>query len=224
MLLIIDGTPREFVPIKQFRAAHDLPASFGVGHFQPKDWNGLGALDRAGASLMTLRANVMEAVPAHIVPARLLTVVSVLSAVFHRELTAINPTVGLQVVEVEFASAGFNDVCQAYAYALTRSRLNGAELSFSSAAVTTVSFDQVYADWLNASVKIASPVYPYPHADQTWGVQVIAHAYGRIGLMVADAEGVTYVADTTLACPAEGFMVALLTDVCASINIRTDPS
>ncbi len=210
--LIVDGKPRPFISIKTFREQYHLPAQFGVGSFQPKNWSGLGSIDSAASALIQLRDRVMGAVPTHLKPARLLSAADDISAVFLAALYEINPAVGLKPVEIDFAGAGFNDVLRAWVYALSL-------YSLKNDPSTVPDFRAVYMDWLNQSVRIASPVYEYAVGDQVWGVQVIVHAYGRMGLLVARDETHTdYVYDPALACPAEGFMATLLEHVCASIG------
>jgi hypothetical protein len=208
MHLLIDGVERDFIPIKDLRARFDLPPTFGVAHFQPKDYTGLGSIDRAGAELNAVRASVLAAIPDEIKPSQLLTFVTELQSFFLNELYAVNPRVHLKDVEIEFAAAGFSDMTNAFAYALLRSTL---------ANQPAPAFESVYRDWLNQTVRVASSVYEYPHGDQVWGVQVIAHAYGRIGLMIQASDELFFTYDPSLACPAEGFMTNLLSEVCARI-------
>jgi hypothetical protein len=111
--------------------------------------------------------------------------------------------VGLRDVEIEFAVAGFNDALQAYAYAFAYANTTHTPLP---------DFQSVYTEWLNGTIKIFSQQHSYLVDDQTCTIQVIAHAYGRIGLLIHAAE--TYaVYDPILACPAEGFMTTLLTEI-----------
>jgi hypothetical protein len=49
MKLLIDGISHTFMPIRAFRTAHNLPPEFGVALFEPKDYTGLGSINRAGA-------------------------------------------------------------------------------------------------------------------------------------------------------------------------------
>jgi hypothetical protein len=203
MQFTIDGQPQNFVPIKAFRTAQGLPSTFSVAHFQPKDYTGLGRIDQAGVELNQVRGAVLAALPTHLPAPQWLAFVPGLVQVFEQKLNAINPQVGLKAVEIEFAVGGFSDVCQAVAYALLRAQGSG----------TAPEFQSVYRDWINGTVRVFSEAYPYAHAGEDWRVQVVAHAYGRIGLIVRRPDGTDYVYDPALACPAEGFMAALLADV-----------
>jgi len=208
MKLTIDGISHTFTPIRAFRAAHNLPPEFGVSLFEPKDYAGLGSIDRAGAELNAVRAAVLTAVPAPPAPHLLLPTVSGLTELFRGQLYAINHAVGLQEVEIEFAVAGFADVTQGYAYALVRARLPGGE---------PADFDKVYQNWFESSARVAGTVHEYRHDGRTWQVQVVSHAYGRGGLL-ATCDNATYdVMDTALACPAEGYTAALLREVCGRL-------
>lgn len=190
------------MPIKDFRAAHNLPPEFGVTQFQPKDYAGLGRIDRAGAELNAVRSAVIGAIPEHIPMQNLLVIVDDLTRTFENQLAIINPQVGLREAEIGFAVAGFSDVCQAWVYALLRARASKAELP---------DFRTVYRDWLNSTIRLFSEVYVYPPDCR---IQVVAHAYGRIGLLIRTPDTTHAVYDPALACPAEGFMTTLLAEVC----------
>jgi hypothetical protein len=203
---MIEGESREFVPIRQFRAQYTLPAVFGVALFEPKDYTGLGSIDRAGAELNAVRAAVLAAVPRGVPPSAWLTRLPALHGLFRAQLEQINPAVGLHEAEIDFAAAGFGDVTQAFAYALVR-----------AAGDPPPAFESVYRDWLNSTVRVSGLVHHYAHGDQTWMIQMVNHAYGRAGLIVRMAGAAHYVADAALGCPAEGFMAALLGEVAAAM-------
>jgi hypothetical protein len=206
MQLLMDGELRTFTPIKTFRAAHDLPDTFRVAHFEPKDYTGLGRIDRAGAELNAVRQAVLSSLPASLSPQAWLAYVPTLRDLFAARLYEINPQVGLKDVEVEFAVAGFSDVCEAVAWAMLRA----------GATHTAVPpFEQIYADWLNSTVRVSQAVHVYLHNGAAWRVQIVNNAYGRIGLIVHTGESAHYVIDSALACPAEGYMLALLGEVAA---------
>jgi len=202
MRLLINGVWCEFTPLKDYRATHQLPTEFGVSHFEPKDYSGLGKLDTAGSSMNNLRDRVLAATPRQRPITEWLGHSDTLQATFERELRYINPDIGLQEPEIEFAAAGFGDVVRAMVYAAVRGHAN---------------FDSVYAEWLHSSIKIASHSHDY---GEGWQIQVISHAYGRIGLQVTRQDVIDYVVDTRLACPAEGFMLQLLRDVTSHIQPR----
>jgi hypothetical protein len=212
MRLTIEGQIHDFIPIKEFRARFDLPLAFGVALFEPKDYAGLGRIDRAGAELNTVRQTVLEAIPDRMPLQNGMAFLSELTALFQRKLYDINPHVGLKDVEIEFAVAGFGDVCQALLYALLRARAGGNPLP---------DFHQLYGEWLDSSVRIFGETYEYTHAGQTWRVRLLAHAYGRAGLIVDTGAETHYVYDPSLGCPAEGYMAALLSDVAERIIAAT---
>ena len=106
-----------FIPIKAFRAAHQLPNTFNIALFKSKDYAGLGRIDEAGAALNQLRTAVIAALPEHLLPMNWLSVLPDLTNLFEAQLYQINDQVGLRDVEIEFAVAGFSDALQAYAYA-----------------------------------------------------------------------------------------------------------
>jgi hypothetical protein len=209
MLLTIDGAPRQLIPIKDFRAAHDLPPEFGVSLFEPKDWTGLGRIDRAGAELNSVRAAVLAAIPERMTSYDWLIFYPTLARLFEAQLYEINASVGLKDVEIEFAVAGFSDVCQGLWYALV-----------SEGGVNSL-FYHVYSDWLNNSVRVFSTTYPYIHQNQPWEAQIFAHAYGRAGLIVRTPTEIHYTHDPALGCPAEGFMTSLMREITEKVEAAT---
>ncbi len=194
--------------MRVFRAVYALPETFTITLFEPKDYSGLGRIDAAGAALHALSQTVLAAAPANLSPTAWIDQVDRLARVFEAALVGINDQIGLRPAEVGFAVAGFADVCRAYAYALIRA---------AAASEPPPNFIVVYGAWLNDSTRIGGMVYPYnhPQTGDTWRIQMILNAYGRVGLRVAIGAGVHYVLDTSLACPAEGFMVGLLREVAA---------
>lgn len=211
MQLRIGEDLQMFVPIKAYRALHNLPADFGVAQFEAKDYAGLGRIDDAGPQLHDLRRGLLAAVPQQLALADLLTFFDGLQAQFRSGLYGINAAVGLRPEEIEFAVAGFGDVNRALVYALFRARSSGA----------TPDFRAVYAGWLNDSVRLSQTAHDYAHAGQTWRVQVVNHAYGRVGLVVRRPQATDYVQDGVYTCPAEGYMAALLAEIAALVLART---
>lgn len=199
--ITLNGQTHSLIPIRAFRAQHDLPQMFGVALFEPKDYTGLAALDQAGPELQRLRTSVLATVPA--APSRmdLLSAADRLQEVFEKELRAINPRIGLREPEIDFAVAGFGDVCRMWAYALIRGR--GAAPDFAS----------VYGAWLNDSVRISTQEHAYTHQGETWTIRILNAIYGRMGLEVTMPSETAYVADSVYTCPAEGFMAGLLQEV-----------
>jgi hypothetical protein len=203
MQFTIEGIPYAFTPIKAFRATHQLPTTFDIALFESKDYTGLGRIDAAGAALNELRGAVMAALPDRLMPMNWLSVLPDITRLFEAQLYQINDQVGLKDVEIEFAVAGFNDALQAYAYAFAYANSTRTPLP---------DFQSIYTEWLNGTIKIFAEEHSYLLDDQSCTVQVVAHAYGRIGLLIHAAD--TYaVYDPRLACPAEGFMTTLLTEI-----------
>lgn len=212
MHLILDGESHSFTPVKAFRAEYDLPSSFGVALFEPKDFTGLGSIDGAGVQLNTVREGVLNAMPAQMNAANWLTFLPQLTALFKNELYSINDAVQLHDVEIDFAAGGFGDVCQAFAYALLRARAESKP---------PPAFESVYGDWLNSTTRVSQTVYPYTHHEHEWHIRIVTHAYGRAGMIITTPAGSYYVHDATIGCPAEGFMAALLKDVAERIVTAT---
>jgi hypothetical protein len=202
MRLTIDGIARPFTPIRAFREAHKLPPEFGVALFEPKDFTGLGRIDQAGAELSAVRTAVLAAIPARLPIQQWLGFAPELTHYFTSQLYAINTKINLRDVEIEFAAAGFADVCQTVIYAIMRARGDDPP-----------PFEAIYGAWLDQTARVSQTVHPY----RGWQVQVITHAYGRAGLMVRAGAETFYVQDSALSCPAEGYMASLLAEVAARI-------
>jgi hypothetical protein len=215
MQLTIDGQMREFIPIQEFRTQHKLSSDFGVATFYHKNFEGKGSIQGAGAALHELRQATLDAIPEGKPPSNgWLTFSLELQLQFHRKLVEINPKVGLQQSEVEYAVAGFGDVCQAYIQAAMSARMRGRGMR---------EFREIYQQWLDSVLFIAKEPFPYTHEDQAWQIRLIQYVYGLTGMIVQTEDEIYYVFDNRLACPAEAFMSALLSDVCAKIRTQLIP-
>ena len=211
MKLEINNEIQHFIPIQTFRAQWELPNTFAVSGFEPKDWTGLGSLDGSGERLAIIKQRVLAAIPPHISSAMLLGAVDTLTVKFRQELEAANVEIGLRSSEIDFAVAGFGDVLQSAAYQLIqllhRYRDSPAE------GRQNFSFTAVYQTWLNESTRISTTTFSYTQNQIHFAVRVINNAYGRIGLEVQTGDQRFYVLDTELACPASGYMYDLCNDV-----------
>lgn len=194
----INGQP--FVPIRAYRARHDLPDEFGVAYFEPKPDEGLARLDGAGDALETLRRDTLHAIPAVTERERLLAHIDAAADGFMRALNAVNGDIGLKPVEIDYACAGFRDVLSAWGYAVIRQHPAHSDAAF---------FDALYNDWIADSVRIAARTFTYLHGGTVYHVNIISTVYGRVGLRVIADDVTTYVADGVHACPAQSFMLAL---------------
>jgi hypothetical protein len=205
MRFTIDNTERELIPVKDFRQAHALPDSFSVALFEPKDFAGLAAIDKAGQEMNSLRQGLLDMLPTNLTKMDLLSVSDGQREAFRAGLYSINEKIGLKPEEVEFAVSGFGDVLQNWAYALIRGKAE---------------FKALYYHWLNESIRVSQNLHEYSHQGQLWRVNILNHAYGRMGLKVQIGEDVYYLADSIYSCPAEGYMLGLLGDICEAIKAR----
>lgn len=204
MKFTIEGKERSFIPLKQFRETHHLPESFGVPYFEPKDFTGLAAIDRAGQELNHLKKTILNTIPVQLNYHSLMPFYDHLQRRFEELMYQINHAVGLKPEEVEFAVSGFGDMNQIFAYALIH-----AYHTHQAAP----DFKTLYQGWVSDSIRVNTENHAYSHEGQLWQIRVISHIYGRIGLQVQTASGTDYVQDTRLACPAEGYMLNLLEEV-----------
>lgn len=199
MRLLIHGQHHELTPIRIFRAHYHLPDSFGVAQFEPKDFSGLGRLDQSPGVLARIEAEVLAAVPVGCTPSQWVDDVGRIVAVFEQALWRVNDMIGLRPAELGFAVAGLQNVLDDYAYAAVRSELLHQALP---------SFESIYYTWLNESVRVSAKAHEYIHQGNTWQIQVITFAFGRIGLQVTTMQETHYLLDMVYACPADGFMQA----------------
>lgn len=206
MVLKIEGQDRTLISVQAFRQQWGLPVSFGVAYFEPKDWEGLGSIEGAGAPLAIIKQRLIEAIEADLALPDLIAAVARLTALFQHELERANDQIGLREVEVDFAVSGFRDILQATAYELTR--LFYANKRDLGQACAEFDFLAVYQGWLNDWVRMSGTKYNYEQAGVEFGVWIIYDAYGRVGLKVevGGAGTVFYVQDTASGCPAASYM------------------
>ena len=204
MKLRIHDIDHDFIPIKAFRETHHLPDTFGLAQFEPKNYEGLASLDKAGSAMNEFREHVLLLIPNEIAFPELLRFIDHIQLQFQTDLFNINEAISLKDVEVEFAVAGFGDVLRAMMYKMIPAKASKEEMP---------SFESIYYGWINDTVRVSSQVHRY----QGWSIQVINHVYGRAGLQITIDDEIIYVADGIYLCPAEGFMYTLLTEVCHKI-------
>ncbi len=215
MQFMLQGQPYAAVPLQTFRGQHGLPDDFGAAYFEPKDWAGLGSISGSGQLLAGLRQRLLQAVPPAMKLAELFPVVEAMTGLFHQELTAINPRIGLQEVEVEFAVAGLADILRGVVFKLIQlSQTYRADLA---EVQRRFEFEAVYQGWLDDSTRLSSRVHAYAHGDTSYQVQLIYNPYGRVGLKLQAQGQVYYVADLGLACPAASFMHELCSQIVAKM-------
>lgn len=208
MQLTIKGETHTLMPIRAFRDQFDLPESFGVNHFEPKDYTGLASIEHAAHQLNDVRESVLIALPEACPITEMLGLADLLTGVFLESLERINPAVGLKPEEIDFAVNGFRGVVEAVAVALVWATARDE---------SPPPFEAIYGRWLNESTRISATDHMYPHESGDFIVRIINTVYGRAGLMVQTRDAAYYVRDGSLACPAEGFMGALLGDVAAHL-------
>lgn len=208
MKLRIDGVEHELILIKDFREAHQLPETFGIAQFEPKNYEGLGSLDNAGAPMNELREHVLQLIPDAVTVQELMQFIDHIQLQFQTDFFNINESIALKDVEIEFATAGFGDVLRAMMYKMIPAKVSKGEMP---------SFEGIYYQWINDSVRVSRQVHEIQHHDMTWKIQIINHVYGRAGLRINIGDDIVYVADGSYLCPADGFMYTLLKDVCYKI-------
>lgn len=208
MKLRIHDLDHEFIPLKDFRATHQLPDTFNINQFEPKNYEGLGSLDTAGTAMNEVREHVLQLIPDKIAFPELLRFIDHIQLQFQTDLFNINSAIALKDVEVEFAVAGFGDVLRAMMYAMIPAKASKEPMP---------SFDSMYYGWINDGIRVSQQIHTYPHNETDWKIQVVNHVYGRAGLQITINDEVVYVADGSHLCPAEGFMYTLLKDASKKI-------
>lgn len=215
MELIIEGQRVALAPLGTFRHRWGLPDHFGVAHFEPKSWEGLGTMAHAREPLARLHERVVAAVPAHVALPELLNEVGRLSAYFHQALLVANTQVGLRPAEIDYAVVGFENVLQSVASQLVR--LSYTHRSDPSQVAAHFDYEALYQAWLEGSVRLSTARHEYEHEGQRFLVRMINNAYGRIGLAVEVAGECHYLLDSSLACPAANYMKSLCSAVAETL-------
>lgn len=210
MQFMIRGEKQTFIPLSAFREQFNLPDTFNLGYFEPKNYDGLASIEDTGALLEQLRSNLLAQIPDSLTLNQLIQLVDNLRDAFRDELYAINSQIRLKPEEVGFAVSGFSDVMRAFLYSL---------IPAMQGATPVPGFDVVYGRWLNDSIRVSVKVYVYSAVDDDWQVQIVNHAYGRVGLQVDTGRGRVYVMDGMHSCPAQGFMYGLLREIATKILV-----
>lgn len=203
------------IPLQTFRLQQGLPDDFTAALFEPKDWTGLGSISGCGHLLVEMRENIIQTLPSNLKLTELFPLVEALTDLFHQEMVTINPHIGLQEVEIEFAVAGFADVLRGVAFKLIQ--LSQTYRNDLTQVQRDFDFEAAYQGWLDDSTRLSSVIHPYHYDDTTYQVQVIYNPYGRVGLKVQVAEEIYYVTDMSLACPAASYMHDLCGDIAVKI-------
>lgn len=213
MRLIVDGQARDFILVQEYRWAYDLPTEFGVAYFAPKEYSGLGSVDEAGHDLHAVRDVLLAAVPPTQPPEGWMAFIFTLQRLFAAQLNAINARIGLRPSEIDYAVTGLGDVLRAYLFAYGQARMR---------LKSPPHFDEAYQRWYEQNLDVSARQVAYQHGSDTWGIQLIASAYGRIGLVVTTPDTAHYVYDSALSCPVAGYMAGLLRDLAASIRVSIE--
>jgi hypothetical protein len=196
---IIRGEVRQFIAITEFRENYQLEDNFAVALFQPKDYQGLGSIEGAASDLATFYETMIVAIPNHTPKSGWVAFLMELQILFRHQLYAINGHIGLKASEINYAVLNFGAICQEFVSSLITKRIRGEP---------SACFDEVYETWLNRTIEISHP-YFYLYHDELWYIELVKHAYGRMGLIIKTPTDTHYVYDTSLACPAEKFMERL---------------
>lgn len=205
MELSIDGQTQTLQPLADFRKQWGLPATFGMAHFEPEERTGLGKLEEAGDTLNQIKNTTLKSVAPMVSRSQLFDEAARLAYYFQQTLTTHNHQIGLSLVEIDFARAGFEDILRAVTDQLVR-------LSYETTPAQICqqfNFPMIYETWLNNGVRVASTEHHFVHDDRLFLVQVIYNPYGRMGLRITVDDQTSYVLDTTFACPAASYMKSL---------------
>jgi hypothetical protein len=209
MLLIIDGQPRVFVPIRQFRRLNQLPDDFGVPLFRWKENAAVSGFAHVQDNLHQVRAAVLRTLLQGKANLSWLSFALKLELVLRKRLLELTTESGLSLMEAEFTAACFGDLCSTYVHSCLRARASERSIPY---------FQSVYLDWLSETVRISQLVHCYVHEGALWRIQVVTHVFGRVGLIVDTAEDVHYVEDNQEANPAARFLVSLLLEAATHIG------
>lgn len=209
MQLRIEDQTQTLIDIRDFRKTHDLPDTFGVALFEPKDYSGLASIEQGGEALQTVREMLLEVIAPEIRFMALLPYMEQLTKYFRVRLNLANDQIKLRDTEIDFAVNGFSDLSQQIAYEIIHAHNTRRPMP---------EFDPIYQHWLNTSVRISQRVHEYDHNGTLWKINIINTIYGRAGLIINAGEAMYYVRDAALACPAQGYMYNLMKAVCERVG------
>jgi hypothetical protein len=205
---IIRGQARQFIAIAEFRENYQLEDNFALELFQPKDYQELGSIEGAGSDLAAFYETILAAIPSHTPGSGWMAFLMELQILFRHQLYAINAHIGLKASEVDYAALNFGVICQEFISSLINKRMRDQ---------TDACFDEVYKTWLNRTIEM-SLRYFYLYHDELWHIELVRHAYGRMGLIIKTHADTHYVYDASLACPAEKFMEQLSRAIAEKIS------
>lgn len=201
MQLLVDLARRDLTPIAVFRAALDLPPTFGLVQFEPRAGAPPGWAGGAALELDEVQKAVLEAMPMQLPLQGWLLALPPLVTLLQNKLDEAAPLLGLDSRDTAFIVNTFAELCQTYLHAIISARSTGQPLP---------DFEAVYVPWLDSTVQVSGDVYPYVHRGEVWAIQVLRHAYGSVGLIVWTDTLTYYVEDSAAGCPLQPFTEALL--------------
>ncbi|MCU0480182.1 MAG: hypothetical protein MUE54_03090 [Anaerolineae bacterium] len=210
MDIIINHQRHTLTPIRQFRAEYHLPDTFGIAHFEPKNFAGLGHIDGAGEALDTLRIAIIQALPPRLTTLPTHDFLEHIARLFENTLNAVNPVIGLRDVEIGYAVSGFSDILNNWLYDAIRA---------SQTHTPPTPFDTLYADWLANSGRRSEKKYTYPYQGDEWTIRFLYNAYGRVGFQTDMHNTTMYVQDIIYVCPAEGFIHQLTREMVKKLTV-----
>jgi hypothetical protein len=214
MRLNINGQTAEFMPIQTFRQLHGLPPSFRITAFEAKLGQDLGRIDGAQDTLRSVQDQLMAALPSAPPRSGWSALILELQILFRYQLYSVNLQIRLKPSEIDYAVNGLGEVLHLFLRLTFEAAMRGPPAP--DAAL-------IYQQWLNDTTQVADAPIPYNHGDDVWHIRTVYHAYGRVGLQVDTGTDCYYVVDKHLACPAEGFMATLLTELMTRLQCALNP-
>lgn len=209
MHLLIDRERRDFIPATAFRLTHALLPTFCIAYFEPADGAPSGSsgwTKGTAAEQIEVQQAVLDAIPAQLPLWGWSLALPPLVTLFQNKLDAAAPLLELNSDEIAFAVSTFSHVLQLYLHAMIHARVTGQAFP---------SFAELYMNWLDSTVTIGGAVYPYAHHSETWAVQVVSHAYGKVGLIVWTNAATYYVQDNAYNRRLQLFLETLLGEAAA---------
>ncbi len=206
--LTFAGQPRPLVSLETFRAAHDLPETFGVALFESEaETIAYHPIWSRQAILQALHEVLTTAVPHRIPLPQLTQLPQMLALLFQNELIIRGGDTELLRDDVEQVGTDLQNILEPAAYKLI-------ELYYQNGQDNTAvaeKFDMlaIYQEVLDSTVQLSTAVYEYPHQGEMWQVHLIYTVYGTLGLHITTAVDTHhYVADPIHAFPAHHFLAA----------------
>lgn len=220
MKLTINSQPYNLIPLPQFQAEHNLPATFGVAQFEQAQLPFNEFWARPGHKFTEIQTKLEQILPLNIHAGMVNRIPALLANVFRNELILKAEKTELLLEDIDLTVTDFQNILEQTAYKLI-------ELDYKyghNKAKVRAAFEMpaIIQDVLDGSL-LLSTEHPFTHQGEEWQVQVISTFLGPVGLWVQTPAGNFAVEDRVGAFPAADEFLAFVSALGQLIaNIMTE--